>query len=406
MRTEKTLAAALCAAGLLFAGPGLADDDFTWAEGWQQTSSGSDEFKVDVHYHVTAEFLDYRAGAGGNSGNSTFNPLAFEPFIGIQLNKHVYSKFTPVFMVGGTPLDGSNAGGAPDIDQANPLIVQAQIDVTPPVLGGMTFLEATTLSFGKFIIPYGFENYLHAPPDNFFVTRPAAFAVSTVAGTPPGQGGGTLLPGPIWSDAGAWWQQRFASIGLTSDVYVINGSAAGEVNNDIFGGGTGTANNAKSVGGRLAMAPSFLPGLTLMASGITGRYTANTATDRSSRRWGLGAEYKRDRLYFLGEYLTGEDEGASLAGGARDREVEGWYATAAYEVIPTIWLAGRYGDFDSDELENAGTGTVITGGREASAGLRWEPWRGFYVKGEYQWNREEDRSINNDLLALQIGFFH
>lgn len=300
--------------------------------------------------------------------NGTFDQHIFEPFFGYQVNDHVFAKI--IFEFEHSP-EFQGSGLFSEF-----FIEQAEVDIT--------FQKGTTIGFGAILVPFGLENYLHAPPDNRLITRP------------PMMHGDNAILRSTWTDVGIQFTHAINEMGVV-DLYLINGSAAQgkeERGRDTKGP---NANNGKSIGAEIQVTqvdPRFNVGL----SGVIGPH--DTGGDLDSWRLGLHALFDNGITRFRGEYLIGTDEGLATAG--QDRDVEGFYLI----VTQTLFLPGtkdkldvsvRYADWTIDDKQALDFS-------ELAFAARYRLFRNTWLKVEQQYLDEEGTSLEekNDAFSLQL----
>ncbi|WP_295798297.1 porin [Mucilaginibacter sp.] len=146
-------------------------------------------------------------------------------------------------------------------------------------------------------------------------------------------------------------------------------------------------NNHKDVGGRLTVHP--VKNLAVSAnfySGL-GNY-GNPAADHKRNRTGFDARYVLDGLSLTAEYDKGADGIIQKSG---------WYAQAAYYVIPKkLQLAAKYDTYDPNKSVLTDKSNWYIGGFN----YYFNDWTRLTI--DYSIRREQVTQIKNDLLNAQL----
>ena len=176
-------------------------------------------------------------------------------------------------------------------------------------------------------------------------------------------------------------------------VGVFNG--LGELQN------TTAVSDQKALIGRLAYSPTGVPGLQVGISGATARNATPSSNGTRIDRdiFNLFAAYKRDKVTFQSEYLTGKQQ---LQGAATNSEIQGYYASIGYLFTPKVEGVLRYDSLDTNRNVNNAEVKDIT------LGLN------YYIKGnnaKIQANivrRNSDQgapaALRNDRTELRTNF--
>ena len=339
-----------------------------------------DDRKIALHGYTSFKYFDQEGE------NGTFDQHIFEPFFGYQLNDRVFAKLVIEFEHA-PESQGSNVF-------AEIFIEQAEVDIT--------LRDGTTVGFGAIIVPFGLENYLHAPPDNRLVTRP-----------PIAKGEHAIIRS-TWTDVGIQLTHAVEGLG-TVDLYVINGSAAQEKESRGRDTEGPNANAGKSVGAELQVTQPF-PGANVGLSGVIGPHDKTDELD--SWRLGIHALINRGQTYFRGEYLFGTDEGlgdgavfaqdekgdetSELQAPGKDRDVSGFYLILS-QTLPIAVLEDRldanlrYSEWTADDSQDLKFS-------ELALGLRYRPFQHTFFKAEQRFNKEKGRAERkaDDLFSLQL----
>ncbi|GEM_PF-1466883 len=344
-------------------------EDFTFSDVYL-TKKGKE--KVTFHGYAAFQYFDSEGSAPG--GNSSFDQHIFEPFFGYQVNDNVFAKIIVEF---------EHAPEEVDDDQfAEIVIEQAEIDITPR--------QGTTMGFGAILVPFGLENYFHAPSDNRLISRPPL--VKSGANQNP-------ILNNTWTDVGIQLTQDVERVG-TLDLYVINGSAVQNSGNRGRDTSGSSANTGKSLGAELQITELY-PGLNVGLSYIKGPH--NTNNEQYSWRFGLHALLDLKMVYLQAEYLTGIDEGVGAASLGADRDVSGYYILVS--VAPPLPKVGdrldlnfRYTDWTADH-------DVSKRFSEIASGIRFRPYHNTWIKAEYQVNDENGSNpdTDNNRIGLQLS---
>ena len=345
---------------------GRAEEDFTFNDVFVTRNSMD---RLQFHGYVSFEYADAQGAKPG--GNRTFDSTVFEPFFGYQVADKVFAKIIIEFEHAPEKTSG---------DSVEVSVEQSEIDITP--------WPGTNLGFGAILVPFGLENYLHAPSDNRLISRPPLVNA--------GPNDNPILNN-TWTDVGIQVTQEIPKVGII-DLYTINGSAVQD--EDSRGRDTNgpNANNGKSYGAEIQVTKLY-PGVNVGASYITGPYDPNG--NLNSSRWGVHALANLGMVYFQGEYIMGTDEGLGASGG--DRDVSGYYALVSFApplalLENRLDLNVRYTDWTADKVaKNDFTETAF--------GVRYRPYQNTWAKAEYQINKEKGSNIgvDNNVVAFQLS---
>jgi hypothetical protein len=323
-----------------------------------------------LHGYAAFQYFDSEGTPPG--GNQSFDQHIFEPFFGYQVNEQVFTKII---------LEFEHSPERVDDDQfAEIFIEQAEIDLTP--------WPGTTVAFGAILVPFGLENYFHAPSDNRLITRPPLVKS--------GANGNPILNN-TWTDVGIQWIQQVPRVG-SLDVYTVNGSAV--QTRDTRGRDTSgaNANAGKSVGAELQVTTLY-PGLNVGLSYITGPHDPTSQLDSS--RIGAHALLTLGSLQVQAEYLTGTDEGLGTV--TTDRDVFGYYVVGSIQ--PSLPGIGtrldvnlRYTDWTADD--DAGNDFS-----ETAVGVRLLVATNTWLKAEYEINHEDGTNpdVSNNRVGVQLS---
>jgi len=340
--------------------------------------------KIALHGYTAFQYFD-REGE-----NSSFDQHIFEPFFGYQVNDRVLAKL--IIEIEHAP---ESQGGN---TFAELFIEQAEVD--------LVLREDTTIGFGAIIVPFGLENYLHAPPDNRLVTRPPIL-----------HGEHSIIQS-TWTDVGIQFTHTMRPLGML-DLYVINGSA--EQGKDQRGRDTKgpNANSNKSLGAEIQFTQLY-SGANVGFSGVFGAH--DKKGDLDSWRLGVHAMLDTGLTYFRGEYLLGTDEGLGqgavfkteqdpqgqtvptkeLLSPGEDRDLEGFYVIVSQTILmPVIEdrldFNVRYSSWTTDDAQRFNFS-------ELAFGARYLLFPNTHLKAEYQTNKETGHAEKkeDDLFSMQL----
>jgi len=146
-------------------------------------------------------------------------------------------------------------------------------------------------------------------------------------------------------------------------------------------------NNRKDFGGRLSVHP--IKNLVVSADFYNGLGNyGSPATNQKRNRTGVDARYVWEGLSVTAEYDKGTD-------GTIKRE--GWYAQAAYFVIPKrLQLAAKYDTYDPTQTKNTDRSNWYIGGFN----YYFNEWTRFTI--DYSIRREQTVQVKNNLLNAQL----
>lgn len=349
---------------VVFIGPAIAteeEDDFTFGDVFLLKESDQ---KVEFHGYSAFQYYDAEGGKPGS-----FDQHIFELFFGYQVNDRVFAKLIlELEHIPERQDDGQFAEIFPE---------QAEIDIT--------LRDGTTLAFGGILVPFGLENYLHAPSDNRLITRP------------PINKGGKAIVSNTWTDMGIQLTQEVQGVGVF-DFYVINGSAKQTKGERGREDKVANGNPGKSLGAEIQVTKLY-PGLNLGASFIQGPH--DTTNQLDSRRVGVHALMNWDRVRVQTEYMMGTDEGIGSA--AADRDSSGYYVVISFTPPADILqnrvdVNARWTDWTFDD--DAGDDHS-----EIAFGLRCRVFDLTWAKVEFQSNKEggSNTEVDNDRFGLQLN---
>jgi len=338
------------------------EDDFTFGDVFLLKEGDQ---KVESHGYVAFQYFDAQGGKPGS-----FDQHIFELFVGYQVNDQVFAKLiVELEHIPEQQDDGQFAQIFPE---------QAEIDIT--------LRDGTTLAFGGILVPFGLENYLHAPSDNRLITRP------------PINKGKKAIVSNTWTDMGIQITQEIQGVGVF-DFYVINGSARQTKNErgreDKI---ACCGNQGKSLGAEIQVTKLY-PGLNVGASFIQGPH--DTTNQLNSTRVGVHALMDWERFSVQTEYMMGTDEGLGMA--SMDRDSSGYYIVISFTPSVDILedrldVNARWTDWTFDD--DAGDDHS-----EVAFGMRYRVFDLTWAKVEYQISNEDGSNpeVDNDRFGLQLS---
>ncbi|GAB4253452.1 hypothetical protein [Deferrisoma sp.] len=268
---------------------------------------------------------------------------------------------------------------------------------------------AANLRFGQVLIPLGITNELHEPTLFHGVQRPEVEKV--------------VIPS-TWYDVGAGLFGTLAE-GLDYKLYFVNGLDAKGFSNVGIKGGRQAGSKAKAddwaAVARLDWEPVL--GLTLGASaylGDAGQNQTFAGEERSVRtriyeahgQWkyrGLELKALVSRVSVDDAEALSADKGAEVA-----EAVTGWYAEAAYDVLPLLWTGtthylAPFVRYESIRFDQA-RGTGVAAGTDQDydlwvAGVSYKPIPNVVLKAAYRnFRPDDDANQKADEVNLGIGF--
>ncbi len=339
------------------------DDEFTFGDVFVQKKGVE---KVTFHGYVAFQYFDVEGG------NGSFDQHIFEPFFGYQVNDKVFAKL--IFELEHAPEK------VDDSQYAELFIEQAEIDIVP--------FEGLSVGFGAILVPFGLENYLHAPSDNPLITRPPVVKS--------GENGNPVLNN-TWTDVGIQLNYMIPDFGVF-DFYVINGSALQTKSTRGRDTKGPNANHGKSFGAEIQIT-KLVPGFNFGVSYVSGKHDASNQLD--SWRAGVHVMAQLNPVYFSAEYMTGTDEGVGTVN--TDADLSGYYVIASLmPELPMIKdrlaFSIRYSGWTADD--DAGMDYS-----EMAYGLRYRLYEQTWAKVEYQVNNEDGNSTetDNNRFGLQLN---
>ncbi len=297
----------------------------------------------------------------------TFDQHRFVPFIHGQISDRIHVMAEIEFEHGGLVKGSGTSDGEVKLEFAT-------IDIE--------FAESVVYRAGIILSPLGRFNLLHDSPLNDLTNRPlvARHVIPTTL-SESGMGlHGTLYP----SDE--------TLIGY--EVYIVNGFNESASTSLRSGRGSQKSDNndEKSIVGRLNYSPML--GLDIGGSLHIGSYT--DAGDGSLAIYALDGNFHRGAIDVRGEFAT-----ASIDGAAQNNR-SGWYAQAAYHLLPGVLshfpnsvftVTGRYDQIDLGNSEET----------RFTVGLNFRPEEETALKLDYEMYDEDDDS--NGVIFSVASYF-
>lgn len=271
--------------------------------------------------------------------------------------------------------------------------------------------DNVNLRGGLMLVPMGIVNEYHEPTTFNGVERPNVDK--------------SIVP-TTWREIGFGISGKSNEASLRYQAYIFNGFVS--VNGTKFLGGSNGLRNGRQKGAESTInTPNFsakldyygLLGLRLGLSGYFGRTQAEDdvddidGADVGISMLGLDARYVNRRFSARGQYIHGVLKGVDAYNTLYDTnlgsELKGWYAEAAYNLIPLnkeqkLDAFVRYEQYDTHAATTeAGISRNLTYNRdEWTIGLSYHIAQGAVVKADYQIN---DNATDSDLPnQLNIGF--
>ena len=237
--------------------------------------------------------------------------------------------------------------------------------------------DALSVTAGQFKIPFSLEN-LTSSTKLVTIDRSQAVEALTarsrdVIGNSNGRDIGVQLGGSIIQHNGAYFLDYAAGI--------FNGAGTNVSDN----------NDQKDIAARLTIHPA--KGLDIAGNIYrgTGRWAlsaADAAENHSRNRYGFDASYVSGPVFLAAEYLKGLDAST---------DKEGWYALAAYQLIPEkVQLLAKYDTYDPNlgVLENSSDWYTV------GANIFFSRWA--KLQFSYTLKNETGTEIHNDLFSAQF----
>lgn len=240
------------------------------------------------------------------------------------------------------------------------------------------------LKAGLFEIPFGRFNRSARPHENPTVFRPLVFHFFPYR----------------WNDLGICLQGNYAIFYYSA--YMINGlstDSQGYLETKLT-----DANKDKAMGGRLAL--RLGEGMELGGSIYNGRYDPDGTKDVQFR--GLDLLWLTPEWEVRGEYIQTVYDHPTLN---QKIAFEGYYLTVSmlfkrfrlyYSFQKSDLPQNLIDDHQAPPL-NIFLETMVKKTRSA-VGFKWDAAANFYAKIEYDWNKEKDIKLQDNVLLVQVGF--
>ncbi len=282
--------------------------------------------------------------------------------------------------------------------------------------GGELVIEQLHLDFmlsdplnvrvGRILTPVGIVNKYHEPTEFNGVERPS-FAKYIVPST--------------WSSDGVGFYGNLGSDALSYEVYAVAGLDGSEFddNNGIRGGRIKERPGLSGLAatGRMDwyMDP-FRLGTSFYAGSIdNANKDVNNGIDGDIRLLSVDAEYKIGDLDLRGAYAHTKIHGADEIGNGAAEQIVGWYAEAAYHVLPDAWKAGkledsdliffvRYDDYDTQyDMPDGVAANPVYDRYDWTYGITFKVTENLVVKADYQQKRDKSSKTEN-FLNVGVGW--
>lgn len=250
------------------------------------------------------------------------------------------------------------------------------------------------LRAGLMLVPMGIINEYHEPTTFNGVNRPSMDK--------------SIVP-TTWREIGVGLNGRINSASLSYQAYIFNGfkSTDSDLNGKIGGKNGLRGGRQKGIQSTINK-PNFaskieyygVPGLRLGLSGYFGRTQADdeidhlTGADVGMSMVGFDARYVKNKFTARGQYihasLTDTDDYNELTGSELGSELSGWYAEAAYNILPSdnaqrLFAFTRYEKYDTHaETEGSLVRNDAYNRDELTMGLSYHIAPGVVFKGDYQ----------------------
>ena len=265
---------------------------------------------------------------------------------------------------------------------------------------------------GLLLIPMGFINEIHEPPYFHGVVRPEVEQV--------------IIP-TTWREMGAGLFGEFDAAGtLAYRTYLVNGLRASRFSEGGIRDSRQNGNRAlfEDVAwtGRLDYAPAAVDGLLLGGSFFVGNsgqdeVFAEETPDVLTTLLSTHAQYRYGQLELRALGAWGSIEDADVVSAEVESTVpedfSGWYAEAAYDVLPHFvsgtkqYLAPFFRYENLDTQEEVPSGFARNDSRERTvytAGLTYKPLHNVALKLDYRNIETEGEDEAADEVALGLGF--
>jgi hypothetical protein len=270
------------------------------------------------------------------------------------------------------------------------------------------------LRAGLMLVPMGIINEYHEPTTFNGVSRPSMDH--------------DIVP-TTWREIGVGVTGRLNNANLTYQAYLFNGFKS--INGDgdgLIGGKSGLRGGRQKGAESTINTPNLsakveyygILGLRMGLSGYFGRTQASNdfkdldGADVGLSMVGLDARYRYNRFSARGQYiyasLTDTEAYNELTGRDLGSVLSGWYAEAAYNLLPSmneqkLYAFARYEDYDT-HAETAGnlSANPAYDRNEITFGLNYHVAPGVVFKGDYQIKDNASETANAmDQFNLGVG---
>ncbi len=270
------------------------------------------------------------------------------------------------------------------------------------------------LRAGLMLVPMGIINEYHEPTTFNGVNRPSMDK--------------SIVP-TTWREIGVGLTGRINSASLSYQAYIFNGfkSTDSDLNGKIGGSNGLRGGRQKGIQSTINK-PNFaskveyygVPGLRLGLSGYFGRTQADDEVDHLAgadvgmSMIGFDARYAINKFTARGQYihasLTDTDAYNELTGSNLGSELSGWYAEAAYNILPVdnaqkLFTFARYEQYDTHaDTEGSLVRNDAYNRDEITMGLSYHIANGVVFKGDYQIkNNAVSGSDSQNQINLGVG---
>ena len=267
------------------------------------------------------------------------------------------------------------------------------------------------LRAGLMLVPMGIINEYHEPTTFNGVERPAI--------------AGSIVP-TTWREIGLGVTGRINSASLTYQAYIFNGfQSTTSDGTGLLGGSSGLRGGRQKGIKSTVNTPNLstkieyygILGMRLGLSGYFGRTQAADEVDMLDgadvglSMVGLDARYVFERFTARGEFiyasLTDTEDYNALTGRDLGSALSGWYAEAAYNLLPMtnqqkLYAFARYEDYDT-HAETAGSlvENPAYDRNDVTLGLSYHIAPGVVFKGDYQ---IKDNAVEGADAKNQLNF--
>lgn len=267
------------------------------------------------------------------------------------------------------------------------------------------------LRAGLMLVPMGIINEYHEPTTFNGVERPAI--------------AGSIVP-TTWREIGVGVTGRINSASLTYQAYVFNGfQSTTSDGTGLIGGSSGLRGGRQKGIKSTVNTPNLstkieyygILGMRLGLAGYFGRTQAADEVDMldgadvGMSMVGLDARYVYERFTARGEYiyasLTDTDDYNALTGRDLGSALSGWYAEAAYNLLPMtnkqkLFAFARYEDYDTHaDVEGSLVENPAYDRNDVTLGLSYHIAPGVVFKGDYQ---IKDNAVEGADAKNQLNF--